>query len=282
MVCCFGCQKIITIFGYKLVWHTNCKYIIKQAIYFRIKHLNYMFRRLTLIFFLSLSPGFITALAQQKGVSPETQAMMNRALDEMEAGKYAEANVTFRKMLASKKVLPTNMSYFFAETLYMINQFHNSENFVNKYLKLAGKGGDYYDQAVGLQKLLENKKNEIKECNHCNIFGYRLKECQLCAGKGTLTSTCYYCKGIGRTNCLTCQGDGVIITKNIFGVEEYKTCHVCETKGFIMCKVCHGHKVIDNQCPDCLGSKLTQTDEICDHRHHDHLDLEELDNQVEN
>ena len=94
---------------------------------------------------------------------------MSRAIEEMNSGQYAEANVTFRKMLASKKVLPTNMSYFFAETLYMIKQFHNSENFVNKYLKLAGKGGDYYDQAVGLQKLLEDKKTEIRNTNWLSL-----------------------------------------------------------------------------------------------------------------
>ena len=240
-----------------------------------------MFRRITVLGFLLLLLECQAILAQDSGVSREIKALMEQAVAEMESGKYAEANVTFRKMLASKKVLPTNMSYFFAETLYMINQFHNSENFVNKYLKLAGKGGDYYDEAVGLQGLLEDKKTEMKDCDYCNVFGYRLEKCLLCAGKGTLTSTCYYCKGHGKTNCLTCQGDGVIITKNIFDVEEYRTCHVCETKGYKVCKVCHGHKVIENQCPDCLGSKLNQTDEICDHKAPAH-GLENLEKPVEN
>ncbi len=214
-------------------------------------------------------------LAQVPETAPEIKALMRKAIEEMNAEKYAEANVTFRKMLASKKVLPTNMSYFFAETLYMINQFHNSENFVKKYLKLAGMGGDYYDQAVQLQQLLDQKKVEIKDCEYCNVFGYRLETCELCNGKGTLTSTCYYCKGYGKTNCLTCHGEGVIVTRNIFDVEEYKACHVCETKGFNVCKVCHGHKVIENQCPDCLGSRLTQTSEICDHQPH-HSESEHL------
>ena len=239
-----------------------------------------MFRRFTVLGFLLLLLECQILVAQEANISPEIRALMNQAVDEMSSGKYAEANVTFRKMLASKRVLPTNMSYFFAETLYMINQFHNSENFVDKYLNLAGKGGDYYDQAVGLKQLLEDKKTEIKDCNYCNIFGYRLVKCQLCDGHGSLKSTCYYCKGYGKTNCLTCQGDGVIITKNIFGVEEYRTCHVCDTKGYNVCKVCHGHKVIENQCPDCLGSKLTETNEICDHQEHDH-EMENLEKPVE-
>ncbi len=216
--------------------------------------------------------------AQPPIISNEIQGLMQKAVGQMNDRKYEEANLTFREMLASKKVLPTNMSFFFAETLYMINQYHNSENFLNKYLDLAGKGGDYYTQATELQTLLSTRKNEIKECNYCNVFGYRLNNCQLCEGKGSLVSTCYYCKGIGKTSCLTCQGDGVIVTKNIFDVAEYKSCHVCNTNGYHACKVCHGSKIVNNQCPDCLGSKFIASKEICDHKptkvdheHHDEV-----------
>ncbi len=203
-------------------------------------------------------------------IEPEIEAMMDEAISFMDQGQFEKANLSFRKMLSTKKVLPTNMSYLFAETLYMIKQFHNSENFIGKYIELAGKGGDYYDQAIELQGEINKEKKDIDDCQYCNVFGYRLKSCQLCQGKGTMTSTCYYCKGLGKTNCLTCLGDGIIITKNIFDVEEYKSCHVCETKGFNVCKVCNGNKIIDNQCPDCLGSKFTQTKTICDHEPSEH------------
>jgi len=199
-------------------------------------------------------------------VEPEIKTMMAQATTEMNAGHFNDANITFRKMLATKKVLPTNMSYLFAETLFMINQYHNSESFLIKYMDLAGKGGDYYQQAVELQRAIQEKMMDIQECSQCNVFGYRLKMCNLCGGEGTITSTCYYCKGLGKTNCLTCQGNGVIISKNIFDVDEYKSCHVCDTKGYIVCKVCKGNNVIKNQCPDCLGSKNTPTEEICEHQ----------------
>lgn len=209
---------------------------------------------------------FQEVAAQAPRISQEIETLMKKAVSEMNGRKYEEANLTFREMLASKKVLPTNMSYYFAETLYMINQYHNSENFLSKYIELAGKGGDYYAQALELQTLLTNKKNEIKDCDYCNVFGYRLSTCQLCDGIGSLASTCYYCKGLGKTSCLTCKGDGVIVTKNIFDVAEYKSCHVCQTNGYHACKVCHGNKIINNQCPDCLGSRLIATKKICDHK----------------
>ncbi len=217
--------------------------------------------------------------AQQPIISPAIQDLMKKAVDQMNDRKYEEANVTFREMLASKKVLPTNMSFFFAETLYMINQYHNSENFLNKYLDLAGKGGDYYTEATELQRLLTSRKDEIKTCNYCNVFGYRLDSCKLCEGKGSLVSTCYYCKGIGKTSCKTCQGDGVIVTKNIFDVAEYKSCHVCNTKGYHACKVCHGSKIVNNQCPDCLGSKFIASKIICDHKPGDAEHIHEEDNE---
>ena len=196
----------------------------------------------------------------------EVKDLMDKAVAQMNARDYKDANNTFRKMLASKKVLPTNMSYLFAETLFMVGQYHNSENFLDKYVDLAGKGGDYYAQAIDLKAAITKKKEEIEACTFCTVFGYRLKNCTVCNGEGHITSTCYYCKGLGKTNCLTCEGDGVIISTNIFDVKEYKSCHVCDTKGYVECKICKGKNIINKQCPECLGSKLEATNTICDHQ----------------
>ncbi|WP_346754670.1 molecular chaperone DnaJ [Splendidivirga corallicola] len=210
-------------------------------------------------------------------IDQEVRQLMDRAIEEMESGKYQKANTTFREMLDTKKVLPSNMSYLFSKTLYMIEQYHNSKNFLDKYLDLTGKAGDYYEEALALKRALNENIEEIKSCNFCNIFGYRLEHCDVCDGHGSLKAACYYCRGIGKTNCPTCLGKGVIITKNQFDVEEYESCHTCQTVGNVTCKVCSGKKVIDSQCPQCLGSGRSKTKEICDHLPHEHKETK-LDN----
>ena len=60
--------------------------------------------------------------------------LMNKAKAEMKSENYKAANKTFRKALATQKILPTDLSYLFAETLYIIHQYKNSLNFVDKYI----------------------------------------------------------------------------------------------------------------------------------------------------
>ena len=136
----------------------------------------------TLIVFFIFT-GFIntaysqTQLPEKIIYDQEIIDLMNKAKAEMKAEDYTAANKTFRKALATCKILPTDLSYLFAETLYVVHQYQNSLNFVEKYLGLAGQGGNYYDKAIELKGLLNAEFEKIKNCDYCNLSGYRYTTC---------------------------------------------------------------------------------------------------------
>lgn len=185
----------------------------------------------------------------------------------MDEGNYEEANLSFRKLLAVQSVLPTEMCYYFAETLYQLHQYQNSKNFINKYLKLTGTTGPYYNKVLALDKLVDAKFEEIEACTFCDSKGYRFTACERCQGEGHLHQTCHYCKGQGRTACVACGGKGVKITENSFKEKEYKTCPVCHSDGVVTCAVCEGTKKEDIICSQCKGNGQLVTNKICDHSH---------------
>jgi len=202
--------------------------------------------------------------------------LMNKAKAEMKAENYTAANKTFREALATRKILPTNLSYLFAETLYIIHQYQNSLNFVDKYIGLDGQGGDYYDRAIELKELLNAEFEKIKNCDYCNLSGYRYVTCYNCNGVGSTTETCYNCKGRGKTVCPKCLGEGVYITFNSFSGKQYVECDVCEGKGYVTCPICLGEKILTGTCSVCLGTGKLASSTICNHEpdqvvdNHDH------------
>ena len=60
-------------------------------------------------------------LAQKNADNP-VEELMELAIAQMNDGDYEAANITFRKILKLNTVLPDDLSYLFAETLYMVNQ----------------------------------------------------------------------------------------------------------------------------------------------------------------
>jgi hypothetical protein len=188
------------------------------------------------------------------------------AKNQMQDGKYVAASFTFRKMLETNEVLPTEMAYYFAETLYMTGQYQNSKNFLEKYTDLTGGSGDFYKQSLELEKLLAAKTMEIEACNLCDNHGYRLHTCPNCQGEKIISQTCAYCKGQGISICTACEGGGVIISENVFGENEYKTCTQCNNKGFVPCPICLGVKKTIADCRQCHGNGSIATKDICDHQ----------------
>lgn len=224
-----------------------------------MRPLKYLLIFLSWLFMSSIS------LAQSE-VDPEIEAFMKQALGEMEDQNYEAANLTFRQMLNSGKVIPTDMSFLFAHTLYMIHQYHNSQNFLDKYFRLAGKTGDYYAEAVDLKQVLDKEIEQILSCGLCDSNGYRLEPCHTCSQTGILSETCSYCKGIGITLCEVCDGTGVLVSKNPLGEDHFQTCPNCQGKSQVSCKICQGTKVESRQCPECSGSHFIPTSEVCNHR----------------
>ncbi len=217
-----------------------------------------------------------TDLPEQIIYDQEIIDLMNKAKAEMKAENYDAANKTFRKALATRKILPTDLSYLFAETLYVVHQYQNSLNFVDKYLGLAGQGGNYYEKAMELKGLLNAEFEKIKNCDYCNLSGYRYTTCYNCHGESSITETCYNCKGSGKTVCPKCLGEGVYITFNSFSGRQYVECDVCIGKGYITCTVCLGERILSGTCSVCLGTGKIASSQICNHEEdqiieeHDH------------
>ena len=202
----------------------------------------------------------------QKDIDPDIQTFMKQATEQMNQEDYKGANHTFRQILASGKVIPTDMTFLFAHTLYMVDQFQNSQNFLDKYLRLTGRTGRYYRDALELKHVLEKQIEEILSCSLCNSHGYRLQPCTVCHQTGILSNTCSYCKGVGVTRCEVCDGLGVLVTKNPLGEDHYQTCSNCNGKSQVACKVCSGAKVETTKCTICRGTHFEATEVLCDHK----------------
>lgn len=213
--------------------------------------------------FLGSNP---TIYGQNESVSTQVKDMMETAITQMNEGEYEQANITFRTILKQGSVLPTDLSYLFAETLFMIHQYHNSKSFLDKYLRLAGTTGRYYAQALDLKRYLDDAFEEILRCSYCDNRGYRLIPCDTCQETGVLTDDCYYCQSVGVNLCEVCKGNGVTTTLNAFNEVQYFTCQNCQGKGQVPCKICAGQKVITETCPDCHGTHKKAGTELCDHR----------------
>ena len=204
-------------------------------------------------------------LSAQQEIDSMVEDMMETAIDQMNDGDYEEANITFRKILKLNKVLPDDLSYLFAETLYMVNQIHNSRNFLDKYIRLAGSNGKYYAQAMDLRHFLDDEYELILVCKLCDNRGYRLIPCDICEGEGAITNPCFYCRGVGISRCEVCTGEGVTTSLNSLGTLQYQTCGTCQGKGRTTCKECQGEKVLSDTCPACHGTHKKAGTEICEH-----------------
>lgn len=224
--------------------------------------------RISLLFFccIYLLQPLVAQTAQSE--HQEVQVLMEQAKKQMAAEDYEAANRSFRKMLETNAVLPTDMCFYFATTLYMIGQYENSLRFVEKYERLAGSGGEYFRETAELKLLLGEEMETIKACNHCDLKGYVLETCHECEGKGELFQSCRKCFGRVKIKCETCSGEGVKIEKDHFGQKHYQSCPTCEGEGIQICPLCKGKGSLSSKCRSCGGSGQRQTVKLCSHPPH--------------
>lgn len=195
----------------------------------------------------------------------QTSRLMKEALAAMEAKDYSKANVRFREIIDSNAPIPQEMPYYFAETLYELNQFDNSANFLNKYLEINGFKGDNYQYAKELQQKLKGPLDEIRVCQLCDRRGYRYKTCFTCEGSKEIEQECTYCKGKGIIGCSRCAGSGLVTKKNVFNIIEYFECERCDGNGRLTCPTCEGSKLEVGACRTCQGTGRLNSEKICDH-----------------
>jgi len=200
----------------------------------------------------------------------QTDSWMKGAVAAMERSDYETANNIFRNLIDSGLPLPEEMPYYFAETLFQLNQYDNSANFLNKYLEITGFTGENYEGARELKLRLQDPLNAIQVCQLCDRRGYRYKSCFTCEGQKEIEQDCDYCKAKGVVGCSRCAGSGMITRVNVFNIVEYFECERCSANGRLTCPVCQGSKKEVSACRTCSGSGKLSSDQICDHEPHEH------------
>lgn len=204
----------------------------------------------------------------------QTDRWMKGALAAMERSDYQTANSIFRNLIDSGQPLPEEMPYYFSETLFHLGQFDNSQNFVNKYLELTGFNGQNYEYAVRLKEKLKEPLAQIQDCKLCDRRGYRYATCSVCDGNKQIEQACAYCKANGVVGCSRCGASGMLKKVNIFNIVEFFECERCAGKGRLSCPTCGGSGKEVSACKNCEGSGKTPSADLCNHKEHEHVDLE--------
>ncbi|WP_199856445.1 molecular chaperone DnaJ [Lunatibacter salilacus] len=219
------------------------------------------------LFFLMLIMVYGETLQAQ--VSPNlgnTSRLMTQATTAMEEGEFEKANAIFHQIIQSNAPIPSEMPYFFAETLYELKQYDNSSNFLGKYLDLNGFKGQHYKEAKALERKLEEPLKEISACQFCDKKGYRLLTCTTCSGEKQVEQDCTLCKAQGIVGCSRCAGQGIVTKKNVFNILEYYDCERCSGAGRLTCPRCEGTHLEYGECRTCAGTGHLESEELCNHQ----------------
>lgn len=224
--------------------------------------------RIFLFTLLSLSTW--DALAQSGPNLGQTDRWMKGAMAAIERKDFQTANSIFRNLIDSGLPLPDEMPYYFSETLFELGQYDNSSNFLNKYLELTGFKGENYQGARELQEKLKSYLAEIQSCQLCDRRGYRYAACFTCDGSKQIEQDCNYCKSKGIVGCSRCAASGMIKRVNVFNIVEFFECERCSGKGRLTCPECEGSGKEVSDCKTCSGSGKISSDQICDHKAHEH------------
>lgn len=153
----------------------------------------------------------------------ETMRHLDSGVYFMDHGKYALADEKFRYVLQHVRSVPSDLTFYFGKNSYLLGEFKQSIDWLNKYIQLKGTTGQYYEEATGWLTKAEaeylKQKNEAAE-----------KTQQLLSKNYDID-----CGPTGKVTCPVCQGNHVIVRKGPFG-DSYKTCPYCNEHGILTCE----------------------------------------------
>jgi len=220
-----------------------------------------MRKKITLAIILAFA-----ALSSIQAQSDEYYELMAKGKNFMAEKNYNQANVIFRQVLTLNVEIPAEFCYYFAETLFQIGEYKNSQNFIDKYYELTERSGSYINEVKALEAMLKAQTSNARNCNLCDEHGYIKGTCSTCQGDGSLSERCGICFGKSKVSCTLCAGNGVVISVNVFGAREYNTCPRCDGKGYEQCPRCNGDGSEEHPCPTCSGAGYITKRTVCDHQ----------------
>ena len=149
---------------------------------------------------------------------------MNEGVDMMESGDYENADSQFKLVLRNIEVLPSEICFHFGKNSYMLEEFKQSINWLNKYIELKGTKGRYFKKCVEFLEKSENAYKLKQEAQRNRIYT-ELSE-----------NNEFDCKGKKYIQCPICKGEGVLIEPGKMDTAIYKTCPYCIGEGRITCE----------------------------------------------
>jgi hypothetical protein len=158
---------------------------------------------------------------------PEQMKYLDQGIREFDNAEYEAADVTFRQVLGSVKVLPAEICYYFGANSYYLGKYKQSINWLNKYIELKGTTGQYFDQCTAyLNKAQEkymaaNTKTEETVYDPGREIDYTVMPVIDCGPAGKIV-------------CPVCKGQTVIIKRSALGYD-YRSCRYCDTHGYLTC-----------------------------------------------
>jgi len=154
--------------------------------------------------------------------------MLTRELDSgvyfMNEGKYELADSKFKYVLANIQGVPSDLAYHFGKNSYLLGQYSQSVDWLNKYIQLKGMNGQYSSEAVKWLRKAEEGVLEARAKENAE------KEAQLLSSNYEID-----CGPTGKVICPVCRGDHVIIKSGPFG-GQYQTCPYCNEHGILTCE----------------------------------------------
>ncbi len=167
----------------------------------------------------------IRQLEQQKEFEKNRQIRM-----QMDSGiyflgleEYEIADEKFKYALANMRSIPSDLTFYFGKSSFHIKKYKQSIDWLTKYIQLKGTTGQFSTEASVILKnaesalLLERQAESIKAAEVLSR-DYNID-----------------CGPTGKVTCPVCSGSTVIIKKDYFGVESYKTCPYCSSHGYLTC-----------------------------------------------
>lgn len=148
---------------------------------------------------------------------------LDSAIALTDAGNYEAADEKYRYVLKNLKSLPSDLTFHFGRNSYLLGEYSQSVDWLNKYIQLKGTGGQYSEEAVSWLKKAEQEL---------------LKEREKKSTEATVILSKNYdidCGPTGKVTCPVCSGSTVVIKKTYLG-DSYKTCPFCKKLGYLTCE----------------------------------------------
>ena len=152
----------------------------------------------------------------------QSKALLDSAINTMQAGEYQEAEAIFLSVLKTIKTVPSELAYFFGENSFYLKKYRQSVDWLTKYIQLKGTTGTFSSQAVSYLKraeegLLAEMKQQKSVATEILSKDYDID-----------------CGPSGKVVCPVCSGRTVIVKKNYLS-ETFTTCPYCDKHGFMSC-----------------------------------------------